>query len=175
MSNKPKKNVASKRNKRILVSAVAIFLVLISILAYISSTHQAQPPVKQKVDSSTYFAISDLAGLFETRNQNQTTPGASALINQLGFSFTPIGGNATDVIIFMAGNSDPLNTDWEGITITNGTATPTGELTLPHSIPCARNSDGTYPLKVRIQCQEANGWVTLNFTADDLFAYYNPV
>jgi hypothetical protein len=170
MLNKAKK---SKRNRRILIyaaSAVAIF-VLIAALAYVSSQHQQ---TQQKQDSSTYFTISDLAGLCRATASNATdqNPGASVLITQFDFTFTPVGGDATNVRIFVP-QVDPTTTSFEGKTILNGTSTDasanSGQGAIMPSYPLAsyRQSDGTYTLKIRIAAEEADGSVTLNFTADE--------
>ena len=158
----------SRRNKRILVSVVVIFLVAISILAYIGALNQiVKPnPTPQLAESSKYFAISDLAGTSTTNFNISGTqpPPKSVLVNDFAFNFTPVGGDAHDVIIFAEGLTDALQHDWEGLLIHNGTSTYSGEFQPKFAIPCSRQSDGTYTLKVRIQAREADGDVTLNFT-----------
>jgi heme/copper-type cytochrome/quinol oxidase subunit 2 len=166
MLNKAKK---SKRNRRIIVlvvSAVAIFLLLIAAIVYVL---QHQQPTQQKPDSSTYFTISDLAALCRATTSNTTAQnlGASVRITQFAFNFTPVGGDATNVRIFASGNLDPLENNWEGETIPNGTSTFSGEMQPPYTIPSNRQSDGTYTLTIRIAAEEADGSVTLNFTAGE--------
>lgn len=163
----------SKRNKRILVSAVVIFLVAISILAYIGALNQlVKPsPTPQLAESSKYFGISDLAGTSTSSfNVSAQPPPKSVLVNDFAFNFTPVGGDAHDVVIFAEGLTDALQHDWEGLLIRNGTSTYSGEFQPKFAIPCSRQSDGTYTLKVRIQAREADGDVTLNFTlGENLF------
>jgi hypothetical protein len=162
----------SKRNKRVLVSAVVIFLVAISILAYIGALNQTVKPTPtvQLAESSKYFAISDLAGTCTASGSNKSAP-VSVLVNFFAFNFTPVGGDANDVRIFTEGMSDPLEHDWEGLLIRNGTSTYSGDFQLKFQIPCYRQSDGTYTLTVTILAREAEGDVTLNFTlGENLFA-----
>lgn len=171
MANKPKRSDQPRRNRRILISAVAIFLVIISVLTYSSILHQpagTQTPPQGKRASSEYFVISDVAGTYKRYgNQNSTdpNPGPSVRITTLGFQFTPIGGPATDVAIFMAGMEDPTNHYWAGITIPNGTSIYSGDIQPTYSLLSQRQDDGTYRLTIRINCLEADGNVVLIFTA----------
>jgi hypothetical protein len=163
MLNKAKR---SKRNRRILVSIVsviAILIVLIAAIVYVSSQHQ------QKPDSNAYFAISDLAGICRVTTSNATAQnfGAAVLITQFAFNFTPVGGDATNVRIFAKGLLNPLENNWEGQTIPNGTSTFSGEMLPPYPIPSTRQSDGTYTLTIRIAAEEADGNITLHFTAGE--------
>jgi hypothetical protein len=167
MSKKARRNKKSRRNRWILASVVVIFIVLVSVLAYIRSPHEnSRPPLK---DSSTYFAISDLWGLYRAGASNATSqnPGAAILIYQFEFTFTPVGGNATNVRIFGSGFLDPLNNNWEGTTIANGTSTDSGTMTPQWPLRSIRQSDGTYTLTIRIAAEEADGNIILHFTPED--------
>jgi hypothetical protein len=166
MSDKARRQGTSKRNRRRIISAVAIFIVLISVLAIIGSLNQ-KPPVHNSdglKDSSTYFTISDLAGLYERRGNISDQSPPMVLIKQFAFNFTPVGGDANDVRIFVPGFADPLKTDWEGILIPNGTSIHTGDIQPAYAIPSYRESDGTYTLTIRIAAKEADGNLMLNFT-----------
>lgn len=165
MPNIARKRNRSRRNRWILISAVAILVVLISVLAYISS--QYRQPLQ---DSSKYFAISGLAGLYRLQGSNNLTK----LITQFDFSFTPVGGDATDVRIIID-QVDTTLTSWEGTTIRNGTSTLAsantgqGDILPAHALPSTRQSDGTYTLTIRILADEAEGNVILHFSPDSLF------
>jgi hypothetical protein len=171
MANKPKRSDESRRKRRILIAAVAIFLVVISVLAYASSLRQsantAPPPGKRA--SSSYFIISDVAGTYTSHGKNSTdpNPGPSVRITTFGFQFTPIGGPATDVAIFMEGMDDPTNHYWAGITIPNGTSIYSGDIQPLYSLLSQRQDDGTYQLRIRINSLQADGYVVLTFTAGE--------
>ncbi|MGD0160477.1 MAG: hypothetical protein ABSB89_09295 [Candidatus Bathyarchaeia archaeon] len=174
MTDKSSRRKASKKNKWLLVSAIVIFLVLISALAAYSYINQMdKKPVIYP--SSTYFAISDLAGTFQTTGiaYNGTgTPPASVLVNELAFNFTPVGGDADNVRIFMPGMTDPEQTWW--ITpIKNGTSTYSGEIQLGSPVEVQREADGTYNFPIRIAADEANGTVILNFDPNANTPGYN--
>jgi hypothetical protein len=170
MANKSKKNGDPRRKQRILISAVAIFLVIISVLAYASSLHQTAnpPPQPGKRASSEYFLISSVAGTYKSyfgKNSSDPNPGPSVRITTFGFQFTPIGGPATDVALFVPGMTDTTKYWWAGITIPNGTKTYSGDIQPPNSLLALRQDDGTYQLTIRINSLQADGDVVLTFTA----------
>jgi len=172
MSDRPRRTDKSRRNRRILISAIAIFLVLISILAYVSSLHQ---PVEQnggptaKQASSKYFVISDLAGTYvppsSNPNATEDNPGSAVRINFFSFNFTPVRGDANDVRIFVEGMDDPTQHRWEGTRILNGTSTYSGEIQPTFSLLSQRQGNGNYTLTIRIAAKEADGDVVLSFAA----------
>lgn len=149
MSNKARSHVRSRRNRRILISAIAIFLVLISVLAYIGSLHQQAIPKK---DSSKYFVFSDFGAIGRPRGNN------SIFINQFWFNFTPVGGDAHYVVIFTEGNTDPTQHAFDEIP--NGTSTYSGEINSNYGIVSSK-TEGGYAVKIRIRCTEADGWTTV--------------
>jgi len=133
----------------------------------------------QLKNSSNYFSISNLGALCYTVGNNsaynQTYYGSIVLICEDAFNFTPINGTATDVRIFVTGEvSSPVG-DWMGIAIPNGTSTFSGELMSNPPIPSYRQSDGTYTMQVRITCDEADGYITLNFMAGVNLVSLGPV
>lgn len=154
MASKARRHGRSKRNRWMLVSAVAIFLVLISVLAYIGSLHQPRPvPIPQK-DSSKYFTFSELGAYGHPSGTNNIT----IVIKQLWFNFTPVEGDAHYVVIFTEGNSDPTQNTFDEIS--NGTSTYSGDIGSYFGIPASKTAGG-YAVKVRIRCTEADGWTTL--------------
>jgi hypothetical protein len=167
MSIKARKK--SKRNRRIMVSAAAIFLLLISIVAYISWLHRAPASKVPLQESSDYFSISNLGAICYTVGSNpaynSTYYGPMVLIYDVAFNFTPVNGPAGDVRIFMSGNFNTEQADWEGTVIPQGTSTYSGELMPSAYIPSYRQSDGNYTMQVRIAADQADGEITLNFTA----------
>jgi hypothetical protein len=183
MSNKGKRQSISRKNRRILVVAVAVFLVLISVLAYMSTLHyfgNGNNDNTATPDANKYFAISNLGGIYEVHTTSNMTPGSMVLLKQLAFSFTPVGGDAPDVRITLQGIADPAKTDWEGQTFVNGTSVNTGDILLRNSIPLYKDPDtGTYPLDVtfhwKFHSKDVAGNVELNFTAAELVPIYSPV
>jgi len=167
----------SKRNRRILIAAVAIFLVAMSILAYIGSLHQTAQPIQIK-DANTYFAFSDIGGQYEVDNRSWVMGDpipSLVFLTTFDFTFTPIEGEVSNVRIFMQGDADPTNTWWTN-TIRNGTSTDAGHgsgIMLPYAIPVMRVSSGphvgTYPFNVTILSNQADGNITFYLTSNELF------
>lgn len=97
---------------------------------------------------------------------NDSNPPSVVHISMFAFNFTPVGGDATNVrIFFPTGMQSPYT--WEGKVIPRGTSTYTEEIQPPYAMTSARQKDGTYALKLRIVAEEADGYVTLNFTAGE--------
>lgn len=172
MAKKTPSKARPKRKRWVAVSLAGIALIVaLSVDSYYYYSNRKPPQLK---DSSQYFAISNLAGLYRATQSNASdqNPGRMILITQFDFNFTPIGGDATDVRIFI-NQVDPATTSWEGITIPNGTSTlasahtDLGVIMPLNSLPSYRQGDGTYTLKIRIVCEEADGYVTLRFTPGD--------
>jgi hypothetical protein len=159
--------------KWVLISIAVIVLIALSLDSYYYySNYKPLPPPPLK-ESSGYFAISALGGLYSTQHAigiNITKTGAMLLVAQFDFTFTPIGGPASNLRILI-NQVDPINTDWEGITIPNGTATDAaahtneGTITPNAALPVYRQTDGTFPLTIKMICDQATGNVILNFTA----------
>lgn len=158
----------SKRNRRILIAAFAMFLVLAAFLAYISYENQ---PHKQSVPlqpSSTYFAISGQAAEYDSIGSANASNARSVLVTTVGFYCTPIGGPADDLRMFFPGFTDPTSTSWNN-TIPQNATVFSGEVMPPDPIPIYKQSDGNFTLTITMLCNEANGTVVLQFTPNDLF------
>jgi len=145
MTNKAKRK---RRNIKMFIAAAAIFVVLVSILAYVSSQHAAS-----REDSSQYFILSDPGAMGTSKNN-----GNMLIIKQFWFNITAVGGDAHEVTIFTDGMTDPTAYTFDEIK--NGTSVYSGEISSSNGIPAYRTQGG-YPVKVRIFCTEANGWITL--------------
>lgn len=118
-------------------------------------------------DSSTYFAISDLVGTYLTNGtayNGSGSPPVSVLINSLAFNWTPVGGDASNVRVFMQGLTYPEQTWWPNLT-KNGTSTYTGTINLGSPVLIQRQADETYNFPITMKADQANGTITLHFNA----------
>ena len=118
-------------------------------------------------DSSTYFAISDLAGTYltiGTAYNGSGSPPVSVLFNNLAFNWTPVGGDASNVRIFILGITYPEQTWWPNLT-KNGTSTYTGTIELGSPVLIEKQDNGTYTFPILVDADQANGTITLNFNA----------
>ena len=159
MAKKTRRYFKTKRNKRILISAVAIFVVLIAVLAYVNILYRQ--PVAQK-ESSKYFTFSE----FGAQAEQMGPTNASIRIRIMWFNFTPVGGDAHFVVIFTEGMTDATQYTWDEIS--NGTSTYSGEIQSGPGIVVHKAGDG-YAVKVRVRCTEADGWTTIIMPNDSVF------
>jgi len=176
MTDKTGRRNRSKRNKWLLISAIAIFLVLISALAAYSYINQTDKPIVVYA-ANTYFAISDLAGTYQTTGTTYNgtgTPPLQVLLTSLDFTFTPVGGDATDTRIFMQGMTEPETTWWAN-TIKNGTSIDAAsgsnstDIELGSGVPVYRQADGTYTFPILMQADNVNGQIDVNGTINLIF------
>jgi len=117
--------------------------------------------------SSTYFAITNLTGTYltaENAYNGSGSPPAWVLLNGLTFNWTPVGGDASNTRIFIAGMTDPGQTWWIN-TIKNGTTTSTGMINLQSPVLIQKQADGTYQFPITMMADQANGTIILNFNA----------
>jgi hypothetical protein len=119
--------------------------------------------------ASTYFAISGQAAIFlpigSITNASDLPVGGTILIQQLAFNFTPIVGPATNIRIFIQGESQL----WWAMTIPQGNTAFTGILVPTTPIPSTRQSDGNFTFSITLLCDQASGTIIIQFTPDELF------
>jgi hypothetical protein len=157
----------AKRNRRILIAAFAIFLVLAAFLAYVSYENQPHKQPAPLQPSSTYFAISGQGAEYNPIGSANASNARSVLITTVGFYFTPIGGPADNLRMFLPGFTDPTTTSWNN-TIPQNATVFSGEIMPPDPIPIIKQSDGNFTLTITMLCNEANGTVVIQFTPDEL-------
>jgi len=138
-----------------LISASIIALAVIITFAYLN---QPTTGIKQ---SSSYFLISDPAAAGRYLAGNSTV-----VISTLGFNFTPIGGDAHNVALFLKGMTPAIEHTFPFVG--NGTSTSSGEIDIPYSLPVSKYPDG-YHLTIRIRCDEADGNITMVIPEGDMF------
>ena len=137
-----------------------------TITSLLQATAYPLPP------ANTYFAISGQAAIFRPigsiTNASNLPVGGTVLIEQLGFYFTPIWGPATDIRIFIQGESEIW---WTSI-IPQGNTAFTGVLVPLAPIPSTRQSDGNFTFSITLLCDQASGTIVIQFTPDELFTLY---
>jgi hypothetical protein len=144
------------------------WLILPSIIALVAiivfAINQTTTGIKQ---SSNYFSIIDPAGL----GRGTTGTNETVLMSVLGFNFTPIGGDAHNVVLFLKGMTPAIDYTFE--LIKNGTSTFSGEMQIPYAIPVRKYQDG-YHVDIRIRCDEADGNMIIVIPEDDFFVTGGP-
>jgi len=153
--------MAKKRRKSrrtLLAASIVITVFAVALLFLAISQIKPTPPKK---NSSDYFAISGPAAIGRYISENND----SVLITRFGFYFTPIGGNATEVTLFIEGNALPTDYFWQEIP--NGTRTFSGEILLPFEILSEKEADW-YPVEIRIFSHEADGHLNVTIPVEKM-------
>jgi hypothetical protein len=156
-----KKTRRKSDKKRWLILASIIALAAIIVFAYLNQTTTG---IKQ---SSNYFSIIDPAAV----GRSSTGTNETVLMSVLGFNFTPIGGDAHNVVLFLKGMTPAIDYTFE--LIKNGTSTFSGEMQIPYAIPVRKYQDG-YHVDIRIRCDEADGNMIIVIPEDDFFVTGGP-
>lgn len=128
----------------LLTATVLVALVVMALLNQQSITAYS---------ASEYFAFTEISAVGRSISQNNNN---SILIQLLFFELTPIKGDAHHVVIF-AGMTDPQEYAYDQIL--NGTKMSV-EIQLGHGISSRKQIAG-YPIRIRMQSDEAIGYVTL--------------
>jgi len=156
MAKKKRIRGKSKRTIWIALSIIVIATILISLVIYSSRL----PPSPKKA-ASEYFSFSDFGALARSSAGGSNS---TILIEYLGFSITPTGGDAHHAVLFFPGGVDPE--DYYYDRIPNGTSIFV-EVNFKNYIPSAKQANG-YPIKFRIYSDEAEGYVTLVIPESDI-------
>lgn len=135
------------------VMGLAVFLLVLGV------NQGTQAPEKKK--SSEYFVLSGIAAL----GRYGLGTNESVLIKTLGFNFTPIGGDATEVTLFLEGTSDPLDFFWPRIN--KGQSQFSGEISPPFPIE-GEKVPGGWVVQARIFSHEADGYINVTIPDRDM-------
>jgi hypothetical protein len=129
--------------------AVTAFLIFIAIMIVISILNNENTQTQTKPPAREYFEIFDIVALVKPSSENETIK-----IWQLDFKIKPIGGDAHDLVIIPPDDVQPE--DWpnfEGKVIRkNETVIPS--ILFPSVVQSQRNENGSYPITLRIICDE---------------------
>jgi hypothetical protein len=156
----------TERKKKMLkyaeiAAAVLIVVAVVSIL--ILAYNPNSPPTPSKVPATDYFAFSDLGAEYEPINGTDEM----IKIKFLYLTLTPVGGNATGLHLEVSGYTDPLDADLYYPIVTNGTSKPI-EVTFQY-VRVTTKTGTTFPLKIRVYCEESEGYVTLQIPEANVF------
>jgi hypothetical protein len=144
-----KKSKLSKSSTAMILFATVLVAIIIVILLY--PTQPQKPPARE------YFEIFDIVALAEPGDPENNT----IRIKQLDFKIKPIGGDAHDLLIIPP-SAVPQEywPNFEGKVIRrNETVSLSGsgqEIIFQSSVLSVRNENGSYPLTLRIRCDETS-------------------
>lgn len=145
---KRRKTKVKKSTLAVIAFSVLIAIVII-ILIFSNQKTQTKPPARE------YFEIFDITAFAEPQDSENKT----IKIWLLDFKIKPIGGDAHDVVIIPPGMVE--EEDWpnfEGKVIRQNETVSLSEsgmeIMFPYSVSSTRNTNGSYPITLRIACDE---------------------
>jgi len=127
-------------------------------------TDSKSAPIQVKQESSKYFAFSEFGAIRDAASFGGSN--TTIKIIELVFTFTPVGGDASEVTVFSEGSIEPTDYFWENIP--NGTLTYV-DIQYAHGITSRKQANG-YPVTFRLFSHEADGDITLVIPEEDVFS-----
>jgi hypothetical protein len=161
---KTSNRIAKKRKMlkyaEIAVAALLIAAVVIALVIFYSPN---PPAVNPKAEATDYFSFSDLGAEY----QSVTGTNSVIRVKVLYLTITPVKGNATNVTLFPTGYTSALDYFLEDIA--NGTSR-TVEVSLQSAVQSVKNGT-TFPFRLKINSDQAAGYVMLQIPEDRVFLY----
>lgn len=142
------------------------YTVVLTIADDNGRTDSKSAPIQVRQESSKYFAFSLFGGGVVRDSTAFGGSNTTIKIIELVFTFTPVGGDASEVTIFSEGSIAP--TDYFWLNIPNGTSTIV-DIQYEHGITSRKQANG-YPVTFRLFSHEANGDITLVIPEDDVIS-----
>jgi hypothetical protein len=156
-----RRTLRKKRMVKYAEICAAVLLIALAAWALVIAYNPNAPVEKPKLKSSDYFAFSDLGALGESVNGTDDV----VKLKVLYLTVTPIGGNATNVYLDPGAYTE-LD-DYFYPEIMNGTAKSI-EVRLGKSLMSTKEGT-TFPVEIRIYCNEAEGYITLQIPETSVF------
>jgi len=161
---KTSNRIAKKRNRlKYAEIAAAALLIAAVVIALVIFYNPNPPAVNPKAEATDYFSFSDLGAEY----LSVTGTNSVIRVKVLHLTITPVKGNATNVTLFPAGYTSALDYFLEDIA--NGTSR-TVEVPLQSAVQSVKNGT-TFPFKLKINSDQAAGYVMLQIPEDRVFLY----
>lgn len=140
-----------KKSTLAVIAFVILIATVIIILIFSNQKTQTKPPARE------YFEIFDISAVAKPQDSENKT----IKIWLLDFKIKPIGGDAHDLVIILTGMVE--REDWpnfEGKVIRQNETVSLSEsgmeITFPSLVLSTRNTNGSYPITLRIACDETS-------------------
>jgi hypothetical protein len=163
-----------KTNKRILrkrktikyAKTLAVLLIAAIASILIFTYNPSAPAQKPKLPAVDYFAFTELTAEYVPVGNTDKM----IKVTFFHLNMTPVGGNATNLHLEVGGFTDPLDANLYWPRIMNGTSESV-EVSLV-SERLVTKAGTMYPIEIRVYCEEAEGYVTLQIPEDKVFPIY---
>ena len=147
-----------------ILAAILLIAAIASILIFVYNPNA--PAQKPKLPAVDYFVFTELSAEYVP------VEGTDKIIKVTFFhlNMTPVGGNATNLHLEVGGYTDPLDANLYWPKIVNGTSESV-EVSLVGERLITKTGT-TYPIRIRVYCDEAEGYVTLQIPENMVFPIY---
>lgn len=154
-----------KRIKYAKILAVFLTALIVSILIFVYYNPNA-PAQKPKLPPEDYFTFTELTAEYVPVDAENKR----IKVTFFHINLTPVGGNATNLHLEVGGFTDPLDANLYWPKMMNGTSESV-EVSLV-SERLVTKTGTTYPIRIRVYCDEAEGYVTLQIPEDSVFPIF---
>jgi len=153
-----------KFSRKIVISCfIALFAAIIVLISYLQMANFKHTGVGgSRVDAADYFEIYDFyaVGNFSSTKQY-------VVIKYVGFYLKAKGGDAHNIYVDMEGRDILYSQPFEISTLPKGNSTFV-EMPLSWGYR-SKLTNGVYPVKVKVICDEAYGWITVNLNETQIY------
>ena len=147
-----------------ILTAILLIAAIASILIFVYNPNA--PAQKTKLPAVDYFVFTELTAEYvPVDNENKMIK-----VTFFHLNMTPVGGNATNLHLEVGGFTDPLDANLYWPKMMNGTSESV-EVSLS-SQRLITKTGTTYPIRISVYCDEAEGDVTLQIPENMVFPIY---
>jgi hypothetical protein len=148
-----KTKLTGRKKKTKFGRSMGILLFVVAMIAIVTLSVFLQTTKKERAD--IYFEFSEVSAI-------ATEDGNNIFVGYIWFNFTPVKGNARDLILRPPGMvtegdapyfDEVLKGEWEKV-----------EVTLVETLHFTKDNDNSYPVRFTVSCVEAEGEVYVYIT-----------
>ena len=147
-----------------ILTAILLIAAIASILIFVYNPNA--PAQKPKLPAVDYFTFTELTAEYDPVDAENKR----IKVTFFHLNMTPAGGNATNLHLEVGGYTDPLDANLYWPKIVNGTSESV-EVSLVGERLVTKTGT-TYPIRIRVYCDEAEGYVTLQIPENMVFPIY---
>jgi hypothetical protein len=146
-----------------ILTAILLIAAIASILIFVFVYNPNAPAQKPKLPAVDYFVFTELTAEYVPVGNTDKM----IKVTFFHLNMTPVGGNATNLHLEVGGYTDPLDANLYWPKIVNGTSESV-EVSLVGERLITKTGT-TYPIRIRLYCDEAEGYVTLQIPENMVF------
>lgn len=140
--------------KQLVLPVAAVLIIVLFVVAADLYGFNNPPNGKTFAPASEYFRINAWVDSTYGFNESQQKDGTYYVIYAMGFNITAVEGNANGVVVYWA------NAASDEVNIRQGQSALV-EVLSKYGLPVGPVNGSTFQTKIRVACDEAEGYVTL--------------